>query len=224
MTGRVIAIGDVHGCNSALSALINAVQPCPSDTIITLGDLIDRGPDSRRVLDRVMDLQVHCRLVPIMGDHEAMLLDALTDSTKIERWLRCGGTETLNSYGWKPGSSKQQLKDWIPGPHRDFLAGCRHYYETSKHIFMHAGFQPELPMKEQPMEALLWRALDPKSAAPHCSGKVAVVGHSPQRNGNVLDLGHLIGLDTNCVRGGWLTALEVGTGQIWQADSAGRLK
>ncbi len=65
---------------------------------------------------------------------------------------------------------------------------------------------------------------DAATAVPHHSGKVAVVGHSPQQSGEVLDLGFLVCIDTNCVRGGWLTALDVGTGQVWQADCAGRLR
>ena len=65
---------------------------------------------------------------------------------------------------------------------------------------------------------------DARAAAPHCSGKVAVVGHTPQWSGEVLDLGFLVDIDTNCVRGGWLTALEVATGHVWQADRGGKLR
>src|SRR5918993_1198515 len=65
---------------------------------------------------------------------------------------------------------------------------------------------------------------DPASAVPHCSGKVTVVGHTPQFGGHVLDLGFLLGIDTNCVRGGWLTAVCIETGEVWQADRDGRLR
>ncbi|HJT79180.1 MAG TPA: hypothetical protein VJ739_18430 [Gemmataceae bacterium] len=65
---------------------------------------------------------------------------------------------------------------------------------------------------------------DAQTARPHCSGKVAVVGHTPQRGGEILDLGFLACIDTNCHRGGWLTALEVHTGQVWQADGRGRVR
>jgi serine/threonine protein phosphatase 1 len=72
--------------------------------------------------------------------------------------------------------------------------------------------------------ALLWRVTDARSAVPHCSGKVVVVGHTPQLNGEVLDLGFLICIDTNCVRGGWLTAIETNTGKIWQVNSSGKIR
>jgi serine/threonine protein phosphatase 1 len=104
------------------------------------------------------------------------------------------------------------------------LAGCRGYYETPTHLFLHAGYVPELALAEQPGLALQWRVTDAATAVPHRSGKVAVVGHTPQQSGEVLDLGFLVCIDTNCARGGWLTALEVGTGRVWQADRSGRLR
>src|SRR5439155_12753404 len=107
---------------------------------------------------------------------------------------------------------------------RKFLADCQPYHETDTHLFIHAGFLPELPMDQQPGEALRWRVTDARTASPHYSGKVAVVGHTPQLNGEVLDLGFLVCIDTNCTRGGWLTALETDTGRVRQADRAGRLR
>lgn len=221
---RTIAIGDIHGCDEALAALIEAVAPQPDDAIVLLGDYIDRGPHSDRVLNRIVALTNCCRVVPLLGDHEQMLLDALADVAAMRKWLQCGGQATLHSYGWTPGSLKRALSDWIPAEHRALLHACRPYYETATHLFMHAGYLPKLPLDQQPLQALLWRTTDANSAAPHCSGKIAVVGHTPQRSGNVLDLGFLICSDTNCARGGWLTALDTGSGQIWQADGTGRLR
>ena len=71
-----IAIGDIHGCSAALDALLDAIRPRPEDTIVTLGDYINRGPDSRGVLDRLIDLGRRCRLVPLLGNHDQMLLEA----------------------------------------------------------------------------------------------------------------------------------------------------
>jgi serine/threonine protein phosphatase 1 len=224
MAGRTIAIGDIHGCLAALEALITAIAPGPDDTLVTLGDYIDRGPDSCGVLDRLIALARRCRLVPLLGNHDELLLDALRDITALRRWLILGGADTLRSYGWVAGGSRRALADWIPKPHREFLAGCRPYYETRSHLFVHAGFVPELPLDEQPGQALRWRVTDAGTAAPHCSGKVAVVGHTPQLSGEVLDLGFLVCIDTNCARGGWLTALDTDTGRLWQADRAGRLR
>jgi serine/threonine protein phosphatase 1 len=224
MSGRTIAIGDIHGCLAALSALLDAVAPDPDDTVITLGDYIDRGPHSRGVLDRLISLARCCRLVPLLGNHEELLLDALRDIGNLRRWLSLGGADTLRSYGWVSGGPRRALADWIPRPHREFLAGGRPYHETPSHLFLHAGFVPELPLGRQPGEALRWRVADAATAVPHHSGKVAVVGHTPQLSGEVLDLGFLVCIDTNCARGGWLTALDVDAGRVWQADRAGRFR
>ncbi len=224
MPGRTIAIGDIHGCLPALDALITATAPTAEDTLVTLGDYIDRGPHSRGVVDRLITLSRSCRLVPLLGNHEELLLAALADITALKRWITLGGTDTLRSYGWVSGGPRRALANWIPQPHRQFLAGCRPYHETRRHLFVHAGYVSDLPLNKQPGEALRWRVSSPDTVAPHCSGKVAVVGHTPQMNGEVLDLGFLICIDTNCARGGWLTALDVDTGRIWQADRTGRLR
>jgi serine/threonine protein phosphatase 1 len=224
VAARTIAIGDIHGCSAALRALIDAVAPGPADTVVTLGDYIDHGPDSRGVLELLIDLDGHCRLVPLLGNHEDMLQSAFADKSALAKWLRCGGASTVRSYGASCGGPRRALADWIPEPHRNFLSRCRPYHETDTHLFIHAGFVPELPMDQQPRLALLWRVTDAQSTKPHCSGKVTIVGHTPQRSGEILDLGFLVCIDTYCARGGWLTALDVGTGQVWQADRAGRLR
>jgi serine/threonine protein phosphatase 1 len=224
MAGRAIAIGDVHGCRDALAALLDVIRPEPEDTIVTLGDYVDRGPHSRGVLDLLIALARRCRLVPLQGNHEELLLNALRDISHLKMWLTLGGADTLRSYGWAPGGPRRALADWIPKPHREFLAGCRLYYETTTHLFVHAGVVPELPMREQPELALRWRVTDARTSAPHHSGKVTVVGHTPQTSGEILDLGFLVCIDTNCARGGWLTALDVDTGRVWQADRVGKLR
>jgi serine/threonine protein phosphatase 1 len=224
MAGRTIAIGDIHGCAAALAALVEAVRPGPDDTLVPLGDYIDRGPDSKGVLDRLTALAEQCRLVPLLGNHEEMLVRAVRDPTALRVWLTCGGVAALRSYGWVPGGPRRGLADWIPEAHWQFLAGCQAFYETDTHLFVHAGYVPDRPLGEQPGEALRWRVTDPMTARPHRSGKTAVVGHTPQRGGEVLDLGFLVCIDTNCHRGGWLTALDVDSGQVWQADQQGRLQ
>ncbi|MDY3555066.1 metallophosphoesterase family protein [Gemmata sp. JC717] len=224
MAGRTIAIGDVHGCFDAFVALVEVLAIGPDDTVVALGDYIDRGPNSRGVLDLLLALTGRCRLVPLLGNHEEALLDALRDKEQLRRWLTLGGADTLRSYGWVPGGPRRALADWIPRSHREFLATCRPYHETSTHIFLHAGYVPELPLGEQPALALRWRVTDATVAAPHRSGKVAVVGHTPQSSGRVLDLGFLVCIDTNCVRGGYLTALDVGSGRVWQVNPSGTLR
>jgi serine/threonine protein phosphatase 1 len=223
MAGRTIAIGDIHGCSAALAALIAAIAPDRTDTLVCLGDYIDRGPDSRGVIDMVLALRGRCRLFPLLGNHEEMLLACLADLGTLRSWLANGGVEALRSYGWVRGP-RRRLADLIPEEHRRFLERCLPYHETATHLFVHAGYEPHLPLARQRPEALRWRVTDAATAKPHSSGKVAVVGHTPQKSGEVLDLGFLVCIDTNCHRGGWLTALDVGSGQVWQADRQGRLR
>jgi serine/threonine protein phosphatase 1 len=222
MAGRTIAIGDIHGCAAALRALLELVAPGADDTVVCVGDYIDRGPDSKGVLELLLELGNHCCLVPLLGNHEEMLLACLADRAALRTWLTCGGVQTLLSYGWAAGGPRRRLADLIPQAHRDFVADCGSWYETGTHLFVHAGYVPDLPMDQQPPAALRWRVTDARTATPHCCGKVAVVGHTPQRSGEVLDLGFLVCIDTNCYRGGWLTALDVDTGQVWQTDQNGR--
>jgi serine/threonine protein phosphatase 1 len=217
----MIAIGDIHGCSRALGSLLDVIQPRPADTIVTLGDYIDRGPDSRGVVERLLRLARECRLVPLVGNHEEMFSAALRDKSAIEKWLRCGGAETLRSYGWQVGGPPRLLRDFFPAEHLQFLGDCRSHHETTSHIFVHAGLLPDQPLDLQPPVVLRWRVTDRATAVPHQSGKVVVVGHTPQTSGEVLDLGFLMCIDTNCFRGGWLTAVEVISGRVWQTDRAG---
>src|SRR5690349_6959353 len=133
MAGRTIAIGDIHGCLAALDGLIAVIEPGPDDTVVTLGDYIDRGPHSRGVLDHLISLSRRCRLVPLLGNHEELLLDAFRDINRLRRWLTLGGTDTIRSYGWVAGGGHRPLADWFPREHRDFLVGCKPHLETHAH-------------------------------------------------------------------------------------------
>jgi hypothetical protein len=111
--GRTIAIGDVQGCSAALAALVRAIDPSALDTLVFLGDYIDRGPDSQGVLEQVTALAERCIVVPLPGNHEEMLLAALEGQSDLRYWLRFGGTEALASYGY-PGGPELHPAD-LPG-------------------------------------------------------------------------------------------------------------
>jgi serine/threonine protein phosphatase 1 len=160
----------------------------------------------------------------LLGDHDEMLLESMLDPERLERWLRNGGTETLISYGWEPSGSAPILEQLIPASHLDLLKAARPYFETDDHIFLHAGYVPELSMADQPALALRRRVCQSDTAKPHCSGKTVIAGHTAQRSGDILDLGFVKCIDTNCVRGGWLTALDVTTNTIWQANQRGQTR
>jgi len=112
----------------------------------------------------------------------------------------------------------------IPERHWRFLERRRPFFETDTHLFVHANYLPGRPLKEQPGEVPRWRSLDDFVPGPHVSGKAAVVGHTPQTSGEVLNLGHLLCIDTFVQGDGWLTALDVATGKVWQADERGRMR
>src|SRR6516165_496351 len=99
MKPRNIAIGDIHGCSAALDALIEAIRPQPEDCIVTLGDYVNRGPDSRGVIERLIELKDRCRLVPLLGNHDQMLLDVRSGKYPIYWLFDMRGTTTLDSYG-----------------------------------------------------------------------------------------------------------------------------
>jgi serine/threonine protein phosphatase 1 len=216
--GRLIAIGDVHGCVHALDALLEAILPTHDDTLVFLGDLVDQGRDSRDVLDRVITLQHLCHVVLIKGNHEEMMLAARENEAALRYWEVCGGIATLSSYRYGG-----KLAD-IPPVHWALLDSGLPYYETADFIFTHANYLADVPMSEQPEHQLRWSLLEADEAHPHFSGKPVFVGHTEQRNCEILDLGFVVCIDTACWRHGWLTAIEVRTRQAWQASRFGMLR
>lgn len=216
---RVLAIGDIHGCLTAFETLLEAVQPEPQDHIVTLGDYIDRGPDSRGVIERLLGMCGTGHLVPLRGNHEVTLLKARTDRSAAMFWYSgFGGLETMESYA-KAGAVRT-LSD-LPDSHLNFIANrCLPYYETETHIFVHACLDPKLPLDRQPDEMLYWEKF--RNPAPHYSGKVMVCGHTAQKTGVPANLGHAICIDTWVYGDGWLTCLDVVSGHVWQANQAGQ--
>lgn len=217
MAGRLIAIGDIHGCSLALAELIRVIDPQPADCIVTLGDYVDRGIDSKGVLDQLIELAGRCRLVPILGNHDEMMLHARDGRSDFQFWLNCGGDAALASYG------DSGRLDPIPRSHFRFLESCVPYFETESHIFLHANYRPELPLDKQTEHTIRWLSLrDYVPPARHGSGKTVWLGHTPQAE--VLDLGYLKCIDTGCCNGGWLTAVDVKTARIWQVNERGELR
>jgi serine/threonine protein phosphatase 1 len=210
---RILAIGDIHGCSQAFDALLAAVCPSPEDLIVTLGDYVDRGPDSHGVLGRLLQLQRDLRLYALRGNHEQMMLEARENPDVFSSWLISGGLATLISYG--KGTSPGELSD-VPESHWDFLEGCVDWFETERHIFVHANADPYLHMEEQPLLQLLWAKFD--SPPPHRSGKTMVCGHTRQLSGWPLNMGHAVCIDTWAYGDGWLTCLDCLSGKFWQAN------
>src|SRR5688572_610487 len=164
---RTLAIGDIHGCSAALDHLLRMVQHEESDIVVTVGDYVDRGPDSKGVVDRMLFLKTRCLLVPLKGNHEVMMLESRTDSEWDREWRRHGGQQTLASYAPQKDSPTFQN---VPPEHWAFLEHeCLDYRETDSHIFVHANLAPDLPLHEQPHNILFWEFLSDQPQ-PHCSG------------------------------------------------------
>ncbi|HVF11242.1 MAG TPA: metallophosphoesterase family protein [Abditibacteriaceae bacterium] len=215
---RTLAIGDIHGCSHALDLLLAAIELQPDDLLITLGDYVDRGPDSKGVLERIIALQSTHRVVPLRGNHEIMMLAARANFVHALQWMQVGGLEALNSYA-SPGTDAT-LED-VPAEHWKFIAEiCVPYYETETHFFVHANAYADIDLAEQPEYMLYWQRFDRPS--PHISGKIMICGHTSQKKGVPLNYGHAICIDTWAYGRGWLTCLDVTSGQVWQTNQAGK--
>lgn len=211
----ILAISDIHGCITALETMLDLVKPDRDDLIITLGDYVDRGPDSKAVIDRLLKLKRTHDYIHLMGNHEIQMIRALHAPHHMSRFLSpmCGGQGTLDSYG---GTFED-----IPEEHWDFINSAVLYHETDSHIFVHAGVEPDLPMEQQDAETLYYKRF--YEAEPHCSGKPYICGHTIQED-LPSSFGYAICLDTCAYGGGWLTALDVESGTCWQTDENGRTR
>ncbi|ACK66180.1 metallophosphoesterase [Rippkaea orientalis PCC 8801] len=217
---RTLAISDIHGCSIALETLLETVHLTPKDTLITLGDYIDKGPDSKGVLDKLINLYKNYRLIPLKGNHEIKMLQARQSDPDECFWLEFGGRETLNSYS-KLGRKKTLAN--VPEEHWNFIQNlCVDYWQTDNHIFVHANLDPNLSLKRQSEYDLFWKKFNYQ--APHYSGKTMICGHTSQKNGKPINLGHRICLDTWVCGDGWLTCLELESGKIWQANQRGQIQ
>jgi serine/threonine protein phosphatase 1 len=198
---------------TALDRVLELVAPKPEDTIVTLGDYVNRGPDSRGVIERLLELGQQCTLVPLLGNHDETFLEVLLEKLPLDGLLEMHGDTTLESYGC------QGNLNVVPPEHVVFLTNCQMHYETERHFFVHANYAPNQPLTNQTRIDLLWRSLRDGKPAEHYSKKQAILGHTPQRDGIPLNRGHFVCIDTGCVYGGVLTALDVMDGTLWQAGN-----
>jgi serine/threonine protein phosphatase 1 len=212
---RIIAIGDVHGCNTALATLLEGMKLRADDAVVMLGDVIDRGPDSRDVIQQLLALGECCQVVCIQGNHEQMLLDAVDGLMPVQEWLVHGGAETLDSYGKGAGLNA------LDPQHVEFLRSWGDVYECPSHFFAHGNYLATRPLDRQPWRDLRWQSLKWHTPEPHVSGRTAVLGHTSNKQGEIVNLGHLICIDTYCHGGYWLTAFDATTGRVWQSNEAG---
>jgi serine/threonine protein phosphatase 1 len=210
-----MAIGDIHGHRSALQGLIRKLDLRAEDKLVFLGDYINRGPDSRGVVDELLELQRQYDVVLVMGNHEQALIEARHDPSMLGRFLATCESHFFDSYECMPDL------DVIPAEHWEFFDQLQDIHVEQDLFFTHANYAPNMALDSQPSNWLRWCGIDDHRPSRHYSGKTGIVGHTPQMNKAILDLGHCIGIDTGCGMGGVLTALDVNSREIYQVDEQG---
>ncbi len=214
-SARLLAIGDIHGCDRALETLLTKLDLSSEDTLVILGDMINRGANSKRSVEILLDVGKSCHLVTIKGNHEEMVLEVLKGHKPAHLWMQYGGKSTLDSYG---GSIEK-----IPQEHIDFLDDCLPYFETERFVFTHANLQPGVPLADQDKQWLRWQKF--KTSQPVWeSGRQVVVGHTPQSSGLPALTAGWICIDTYAYAGMMLTAVDLSNDLFYQTHSNGNFR
>lgn len=209
---KIYAIGDIHGCYDKLKALMEKIPiDFARDTLVFIGDYIDRGSHSVEVVDYLIKLKKRVpEVIFLKGNHEDML-DKFIKGADRFTYLLNGGQQTLDSYLTKSVESEFFP---IPDDHMEFFKSLRLSYETEEFIFVHAGLRPRVPLENQRTEDLLW-IRDKFVGSKYDFGKRVIFGHTPLKQPLVED--NKIGIDTGAVYGNKLTCVQLPDLQFFQA-------
>ena len=199
--GKIFAVGDIHGCLDKLQALMEKIDiDYAEDTLVFLGDYIDRGKNSYEVVEYLLALKNQCHhIVFLKGNHEEMLFNYLSGQDTVT-FLFNGGKQTLQEYTDASGEV------FIPSRHLSFFNSLQLYYETDDYIFVHAGLKDDVPLERQAADDLLW-IRKPFINSSYDFGKLIIFGHTPVPE--VLIHDNKIGIDTGAVYGYKLTCIEL---------------
>ncbi|MES2096930.1 MAG: metallophosphoesterase family protein [Pseudomonadota bacterium] len=224
---RVYAIGDIHGRLDLLDDLLAQVleddraRGAADTTLVFLGDLVDRGPDSAGVVERLLLFRDQAAVRFLMGNHEEVFLSALGgDAKALKFFCRIGGRETILSYGVSQDSYNKLdfaelgavLAARVPPAHRDFLAAFEDLIRIGDYVFVHAGIRPGIPLDEQRKSDLRWIR---EAFVDHRDPFEAVVVHGHTIREDVEFLGNRIGIDTGAFNTGKLSALGLEGQERW---------
>jgi serine/threonine protein phosphatase 1 len=214
---RVYAIGDVHGCADLLSDLFMRIdddlraRPTADSVQVFLGDYIDRGPNSRQVIDLMIARRRQHDVLFLKGNHEDCVLRLLTDPTVLSEWQNMGGLATLLSYGvmgtrgdGSPHDVSTTLRRAMPDSHRRFIEGLALSFTSGDFFFVHAGARPGIPLQRQSRWDLLW-IRDDFLLHEEDFGMVVVHGHTPIYEPEIR--WNRINIDTGAYATGKLTCL-----------------
>lgn len=218
---RIYAVGDVHGRLDLLSGLLLRIEndlrarPAKDPILVFLGDYIDRGPQSRQVIDKLIELARTRQCVFLKGNHEEFLSKFLQDAAGWDVWVKNGGREALESYGlsWvfdrpslTPKLVSQQLALFLPYTHRKFLSNLKSNFSTGDYFFVHAGVKPGRPLAHQNEADLFWIRDEFLSHRGQFE-KMIVHGHTPVSEPDVRP--NRINIDTGAFMTGRLTCLKI---------------
>ena len=219
--GRLFAIGDIHGCPDELGRLLGRISPREGDTVVFVGDYVDRGPSARDVVEQLLEFERGpAEVVFLKGNHEDMMLSFLgLPGHYGDSFLFNGGAATLDSYGVSESNLASAI-DYLPEQHLRFFRELSTSYLSPPYLFVHAGVVPTRQLDEQSVEDLLWIRQE-FIFNPHVLGETVVFGHTPMR-GVMLDLPFKIGIDTGLVYGGQLTCIEFAEGVVYQVARGSR--
>lgn len=211
---KIFAIGDIHGCFDKLQRLILEIKADPvNDTLVFIGDYIDRADGGRDVVDYILKLKkTFQNVICLRGNHESMLLRFL-DGVEDDIYLANGGFATLKAYGISRSDAPKVRKKKIPPDHLKFFKSLLPYYETDQFIFVHAGLIPGRELNEQSLYDMQWirqTFIDSDDDF----GKQVVFGHTHFSEPLVED--NKIGVDTGAVYGGSLTCVELPALKFYQ--------
>jgi serine/threonine protein phosphatase 1 len=207
MSGDLYVIGDVHGCLAPLQRLLDRLEPdLHQDRLLFVGDYIDRGPDSRGVVDYILQLKARYpaeNIICLRGNHEVMFADFLAGKDR-ELFVLNGGLSTLKAYWGEDWDEQPKLA--LPLDHERFYGELLPYYETSDYIFVHGGIKPGIPLTDQADEDLYWIRGE-FIASTEDFGRRVIFGHTPFKKPLILP--NKIGIDTGLVYGNFLTCLKL---------------
>jgi serine/threonine protein phosphatase 1 len=220
-SGRLFAVGDIHGCADELAALMRSIAPGRGDTVVFVGDYVDRGPSANDVIELLLDAEHgDAEMVFLKGNHEDMMLSFLGYPGHYgESFLFNGGAQTLESYGIGE-AELDEVESRLPVSHVDFLRRLGTSYYRPPYFFVHAGIAPLRQLEEQSVEDMLWIRQE-FIFHPHHTGATVVFGHTPMR-AVMVDLPYKLGIDTGLVYGGKLTCLEFSEGVSYQVARGSR--
>lgn len=218
---RLFAIGDIHGCINPFNDLLEKISLTKEDKLILLGDYIDRGPNSKAVLDKIIELkQLGFNITPLLGNHEIMLLRAIESTKYFDMWMLNGGWTTLENF-------KCTNPNEIPEKYKSLISDMPYFLKFNNYLFVHAGFNDSIDDPFTDLESMLW--IRKTEYTPQFIQENTIVhGHTPiplsQLKDSLNTKPKVINLDSGCVYNkrsemGFLSAYCFSTEQFFTSQN-----